>query len=297
VLNDNVLWDPRASRLIHRFDKFTATASGYFNRSGTEVIINSEVWDLRTLKLVNTCPSFLRSALTFSSTGDVAYALARSYEEGLLREPFQPFFHTVDMSDYSLISATHLERDIWHLATDSQDEYLSVIEEDQDQNETLAHCRIFTIGKNRGNGEDGEGYGEHNDDDDSDDYDSDMSDYSGEMSGGSWGDDDDADDDDGDEFADALFRIADEEGSGGGSDMELSDEGEGEGEGGSDRGDVGAEAEEMPSTGEADREEERADQPPTRRRRRRGGRRTRFVFEERRIDDEDGERPPDRDPH
>lgn len=43
VLNDGVLWDVRASRAIHKFDKFNMNISGVFHPNGLEVIINTEI--------------------------------------------------------------------------------------------------------------------------------------------------------------------------------------------------------------------------------------------------------------
>lgn len=43
VLNDGVLWDARASRAIHKFDKFNMNISGVFHPNGLEVIINTEI--------------------------------------------------------------------------------------------------------------------------------------------------------------------------------------------------------------------------------------------------------------
>lgn len=35
-----MLWDPRYSRAIHKFDRLTNYGSGVFNPSGREVVIN-----------------------------------------------------------------------------------------------------------------------------------------------------------------------------------------------------------------------------------------------------------------
>ena len=37
---------------VHQFDQFTEHTSGCFHPRGLEVILNSEVWDLRTFKLL-----------------------------------------------------------------------------------------------------------------------------------------------------------------------------------------------------------------------------------------------------
>ena len=43
VLNDGLLWDVRASKVIHKFDKFNNYVSGVFHPSDLEIIINSEI--------------------------------------------------------------------------------------------------------------------------------------------------------------------------------------------------------------------------------------------------------------
>ena len=43
VLNDGCLWDVRAAKLLHKFDKFNDYVSGVFHPSGLEIIINSEI--------------------------------------------------------------------------------------------------------------------------------------------------------------------------------------------------------------------------------------------------------------
>lgn len=46
VLNDGVLWDVRAAKAVHKFDKFNQYVSGVFHPVGLEIIINSEVVSL-----------------------------------------------------------------------------------------------------------------------------------------------------------------------------------------------------------------------------------------------------------
>lgn len=48
VLNDGCLWDVRAKKMIHKFDKFNDYVSGVFHPSGLEIIINSEVVSFQT---------------------------------------------------------------------------------------------------------------------------------------------------------------------------------------------------------------------------------------------------------
>ena len=43
---------PPTLQAVHQFDQFTEQTSGSFHPRGLEVILNSEVWDMRTLRLL-----------------------------------------------------------------------------------------------------------------------------------------------------------------------------------------------------------------------------------------------------
>lgn len=151
VLNDNALWDPRAPRLIHKFDKFTTYGSGYFNPRGTDVIINSEIWDLRTFKLINTCPSLLHANVEFNPTGEVIYATLHKYHEDGRRfqtqdYPYSSCFCTIDPSDFSIINSTDVGRAIIHFSVDRDDDYISIVEDDVKDFGEVTHCRIYEVG-------------------------------------------------------------------------------------------------------------------------------------------------------
>lgn len=95
-----VLWDPRYSRAIHKFDRLTNSGSGVFNPSEREVIINryiallrhrqvqrhlrtvlhSEVWDLYTFKLLKTVPVLDKANIAFNGLGDIMYGFPRKYD-------------------------------------------------------------------------------------------------------------------------------------------------------------------------------------------------------------------------
>ncbi len=48
ILSDGILWDVNSGKEIHKFDKLNQTLNGVFHPNGTEVVSNTEVWDLRT---------------------------------------------------------------------------------------------------------------------------------------------------------------------------------------------------------------------------------------------------------
>ena len=51
VLNDGVLWDVRSAQAIHKFDKFNMNISGVFHPNCLEVVINTEIVSLATVRL------------------------------------------------------------------------------------------------------------------------------------------------------------------------------------------------------------------------------------------------------
>ena len=73
VLNDGVLWDVNSHKLIHKFDKFNPYVSGVFHPLGLEVIINSEIWDLRKFKLRHTVPALNQCQVKITNESTVKY--------------------------------------------------------------------------------------------------------------------------------------------------------------------------------------------------------------------------------
>jgi len=73
VVNDGILWDPRVPKKIHRFDKFSNYACSKFHPNGLEIIVNSEIWDMRTFKLLRTCQALDQTQITFNSHRDIIY--------------------------------------------------------------------------------------------------------------------------------------------------------------------------------------------------------------------------------
>ncbi|KAE8298907.1 DDB1- and CUL4-associated factor 1 [Larimichthys crocea] len=186
VLNDGVLWDVRASRAIHKFDKFNMNISGVFHPNGLEVIVNTEIWDLRTFHLLHTAPALDQCRLVFNSNGTIMYgAMLQADDEDdamdqQMKSPFGSSFRTFDATDYKPIATVDVKRNIFDLCTDTKDCYLAVIE-NQDTVSLDTVCRLYEVGRQK--------LAEEGDDDDQDDEDQDDDDSSDT-------DDFDADDDD-----------------------------------------------------------------------------------------------------
>ncbi|XP_040015460.1 DDB1- and CUL4-associated factor 1-like [Xiphias gladius] len=195
VLNDGVLWDVRASRAIHKFDKFNMNISGVFHPNGLEVIINTEIWDLRTFHLLHTVPALDQCRVVFNSNATIMYgAMLQADDEDdameqQMKSPFGSSFRTFDATDYKPIATVDVKRNIFDLCTDTKDCYLAVIE-NQDTVSLDMVCRLYEVGRQK--------LAEEGDDDDQDDEDQDDDDSSDT--------DDDEDDDDDDMDTDPLIE-------------------------------------------------------------------------------------------
>ncbi|XP_026868211.2 DDB1- and CUL4-associated factor 1 isoform X1 [Electrophorus electricus] len=186
VLNDGVMWDVRSAQAIHKFDKFNMNISGVFHPNGLEVIINTEIWDLRTFHLLHTVPALDQCRIVFNNNGTVIYgAMLQADEEDDMMEqqmksPFGSSFRTFDATDYKPIATIDVKRNIFDLCTDTKDCYLAVIE-NQDSINMDTVCRLYEVGRQRlaeeeEDEEDQEDEDQEEEDDDDDDSDDDMDD-------------------------------------------------------------------------------------------------------------------------
>ncbi|KAG7472926.1 hypothetical protein MATL_G00114110 [Megalops atlanticus] len=186
VLNDGVLWDVRSAQAIHKFDKFNMNISGVFHPNGLEVIINTEIWDLRTFHLLHTVPALDQCRIVFNNNGTVIYgAMLQADDEDdmmdqQMKSPFGSSFRTFDATDYKPIATIDVKRNIFDLCTDTKDCYLAVIE-NQDSINMDTVCRLYEVGRQRlaeeeEDEEDQEDEDQEDDDDDDDDSDEDLDD-------------------------------------------------------------------------------------------------------------------------
>uniref|UniRef100_A0A3P8WZD7 DDB1- and CUL4-associated factor 1 n=1 Tax=Cynoglossus semilaevis TaxID=244447 RepID=A0A3P8WZD7_CYNSE len=213
VLNDGVLWDVRTAQAIHKFDKFNMNISGVFHPNGLEVIINTEIWDLRTFHLLHTVPALDQCRIVFNNNGTIIYGGDDEDDmmEMQMKSPFGSSFRTFNATDYKPIATIDVKRNIFDLCTDTKDCYLAVIE-NQDSVNTDTVCRLYEVGRQRlaeEEEEDEEDQEEDEDDDDDDDSDEDVDTdpLLAELENDNGGEDDDEEEDDGNE----EFSPSDEE--------------------------------------------------------------------------------------
>uniref|UniRef100_A0A8C4R3X2 DDB1- and CUL4-associated factor 1 n=1 Tax=Eptatretus burgeri TaxID=7764 RepID=A0A8C4R3X2_EPTBU len=186
ILNDGVLWDVRSSQAIHKFDKFNMNLSGVFHPNGLEIVINTEIWDIRTFHLLHTVPALDQCRLVFNHSGSTIYgAMLQPDDEDDIREeqvksPFGSSFRTFDAIDYKPIATVDVKKNIFDLCTDTKDCYLAVIENQQglDSLPMDSVCRLYEVGRQRlaeeEEEEEEQEEEEEEDDDDEDDSEDDL---------------------------------------------------------------------------------------------------------------------------
>ncbi|KAK8343199.1 hypothetical protein V6Z12_A08G284800 [Gossypium hirsutum] len=242
LLWNGVLWDRRVPGPVHRFDQFTDYGGGGFHPAGNEVIINSEVWDLRKFRLLRSVPSLDQTAITFNARGDVIYAILRRNLEDVMsavntrrvKHPLFAAFRTLDAINYSDIATIPVDRCVLDFATEPTDSFVGLITMD-DQEEMFSSARVYEIGRRRPTDDDSDpDDAESDEDEDDDDDDADVDPILGQDLNGDCESDademsseddsvsglDDDDDDDGD------FITDDADFDGGGGILEIVTEGE-----------------------------------------------------------------------
>ncbi|KAJ1273603.1 hypothetical protein BS78_06G294700 [Paspalum vaginatum] len=178
LLWNGVLWDTRDPNPVHQFDQFTDYGGGGFHPAGNEVILNSEVWDLRKFKLLRSVPSLDQTVIKFNGTGDVIYAILRrnlddvtsSINARRVRHPLFPAFRTIDAVTYSDIATVQIDRCVLDLATEPNDSLIGVVAMD-DHQELFSSARLFEVGRKRITDDDSdpEDAGDTDDEDDEND--------------------------------------------------------------------------------------------------------------------------------
>ncbi|VDO87390.1 unnamed protein product [Heligmosomoides polygyrus] len=105
ILNDGVLYDVRGPvGVVHTFDQLNTTGCSVFHPQGNEIIINTEVWDTRTYRLLHLVPALEQCKLVFNSTGNIVYAAMYSDCADVFRNTYCASFRTFNTFDYSVSS-------------------------------------------------------------------------------------------------------------------------------------------------------------------------------------------------
>eukprot|EP00736_Rhodelphis_marinus_P003016 Rmarinus@m.1685 len=158
VLTDGVLWDPRRPCVVHKFDKLHSTESGCFDPSGLDVIVNSEVYDLRTFKLRKTCRSLDGATAKFNNGGDVIYGYVPLNTESdivphRLRKKLSQSFRTLDATSYADIASVELADGgyVVDVAVDKSDYYIAATEFCDAAVDDVynSRVRLYEIGRKR----------------------------------------------------------------------------------------------------------------------------------------------------
>ncbi|VVC46311.1 Hypothetical protein CINCED_3A010795 [Cinara cedri] len=153
VLSDGVLWDIASKKEIHKFDKLNQNISGIFHPNGLEIVANTEVWDMRTFKLLRTVSSLDQCSIMFSKPGDGLYVYVTDQE---IEEDsnYQTSFKTLDPHDYSNIATIDVKKFIYHMASNSYDTQIAIIEnQGLYENIDESVVRIYDVGRSRADDE------------------------------------------------------------------------------------------------------------------------------------------------
>lgn len=188
--------------------------------SSVQVISNTEVWDLRTFRLLHTVPALDQCYVTFNGAGDVLYGAVLTEDDDESARIFSSSFRTFHSSDYSSIATIDIKRNIFDVKPDESDYYLAVVENQGARDTTVSSsesvCRLYEVGRQR----------EEDDDEDADDEESDNL------------NEDESDDDDDDDDMDGDDHENEEDDDGDDAEFSLSDVSEGDDDSDSDEDQV-----------------------------------------------------------
>lgn len=154
ILNDGVLYDVRGP-VVHTFDQLSTTGCSVFHPQGSEIIINTEVWDTRTFRLLHLVPALEQCKLVFNSTGNIVYAAMYSDCADVFRNNYCASFRTFDAFDYSVIATVDTKRPLLDIACDHSDRYVVVVERTGEGeveymlNDEETVVRTYEVGKRR----------------------------------------------------------------------------------------------------------------------------------------------------
>ncbi|XP_011314239.1 protein mahjong isoform X1 [Fopius arisanus] len=194
VLSDGILWDVNSGKEIHKFDKLNQTLNGVFHPNGTEVVSNTEVWDLRTFHLLKTVPALDQMNVIFSPINHIIYAVSLD-QDTEDESNYVTSFKTLDALDYSNIATYDVRKSICSLACNKYDTQIAVVENQGEFDSVQESCvRLYDVGRRRDDEDEAEEEEEEDMDasdddgsnsgsDDNNDADGDNADANGEDNG------------------------------------------------------------------------------------------------------------------
>ena len=127
VLWGHTLWDVRLPHPVREFDAFSDGGGACFHPRGDEVVLNSEVWDLRGDRLLRSERALDGCKLAWTRTGEccvASYRLPR--DESIVaavrksKHPLRSAFRAVDgAGDYAEITTVDVDRAVLDVAWDA----------------------------------------------------------------------------------------------------------------------------------------------------------------------------------
>ena len=183
ILNDGVLYDYCGNRSIYKFDKLNDHINGVFHPNGLEIISNSDIWDIRTFRLLKSVKLLDSKSVTFADK--VLYGL--KLDTG---DSYDSCFVTLDAADYSSISTIELKKPLVHLCSSWNYLQMGIVERYEED----SCLRVYDVGRVK----------------DEEDKDEDETEDEDEMEGDEDDEVGDEDDDDGDEIAELIGQLGDD---------------------------------------------------------------------------------------